>query len=114
LVEDDRSTASALQKILVRRGWHVEVAASVAEALARLDADFDWAILDLMLPDGDGESVLRAIRARGLPTRVAVSTGISDHRRLKEVRALTPEVFLGKPIDLAALFAGLGQGGNRL
>ena len=41
-----------------------------------------------MLPDGDGEEVLRKVRDEGLPTRVVVSTGTDDPVRLALVKGM--------------------------
>jgi DNA-binding NarL/FixJ family response regulator len=60
-------------------------------------------ILDLMLPDGNGGTVLSAIRAQGLSARVLVTTAVIDSDRLDQVRAMDPEVILQKPIDLPRL-----------
>ena len=101
VVDDDTYTRTALRTIFGREGWAVTTAATVAEALDRLDPAPHGAILDLDLPDGPGESVLRELRARGLRTRVAVCSGIADPARLAAVRALEPEMMLWKPIEVA-------------
>ena len=70
--------------------------------------DPEYVVLDLMLPDGDGVVLLRAIRAGGRPTRVAVTTGSIEKARLASVRLLKPDVLLFKPITLEDLLRGLG------
>ncbi len=76
----------------------------MAEALALLDPAPACAILDLRLPDGGGEAILREIRARSLRTRVAICSGVDDPTRLAAVRGLNPELMLWKPIELAPVF----------
>ena len=111
LVEDDPSTASAMRRILKRWGWDVTVAETVAAAVQYLRGSSppQCVVLDLMLPDGDGTNVLRLIRRQGIATRVIVTSGSSDPSRLGEVASLKPELFLAKPIDLNALYKGLGH-----
>ncbi len=58
-------------------------------------------ILDLMLPDGGGEAILREVRANHPRTMVAVCSAIDDPHRLARVRGLNPELLLWKPIELA-------------
>jgi two-component system OmpR family response regulator len=100
IVEDHTPTRLALKRVFAREGWDIQTAETVAEGLAALDPPPDCVVLDLILPDGDGESILRKIRADGLPTRVvAVTTGVSDPNRLAEVARLRPDVLLTKPID---------------
>ena len=104
IVDDDPYTRGALDRIFRREGWHVALAATLAEGLAGLDAIPHAAILDLDLPDGPGEWVLREVRSRRLVTRVAVCSGVSDPARLATVRGLGPEMMLWKPIELEPVF----------
>ena len=102
VVDDDPTTRFALRTLLSRQGWSVSTASTVAEALARLadDPACPVMILDLDLPDGRGEVVLRTVREGNLPTRVAVCSGVVDPRRIAEVIALGPAGMFAKPIDL--------------
>ncbi len=100
VVDDDLISCRALQGIFRRKGWQVAVAATVNEALDLLDPPPDCVVLDLMLPDGDGETVLRRVREENLPSRVIVTTGCEDSRRLCALASLQPEALLRKPIDL--------------
>lgn len=81
-------------------------AATVAEGLALLDHEPrpGFLILDLMLPDGEGEAVLRKVRALNLDTCVAITSGLCDPTRISAVSKLKPEALLQKPINLEGLF----------
>lgn len=83
--------------------------ATVAEALRRLAEAPDWVVLDLMLPDGDGVEVLRVIRAHGIATRVAITTGCGDPARLEAAVSFRPELLMKKPIEVATLLAHLAS-----
>ena len=72
IVEDDQATSSAMRAVFARRGWEVDEVMTVAEGIASLESQPDWVILDLLLPDGCGEAVLRQARRRSRPVRVAV------------------------------------------
>jgi two-component system response regulator PilR (NtrC family) len=104
VVDDDSYTRAGLKTLFTGEGWLVTTAGTIAEALALLDPAPQCVILDLRLPDGGGEAVLREIRARSLRTRVAVCSGIDDPARLAAVRGLNPELMLWKPIELAPVF----------
>jgi CheY-like chemotaxis protein len=108
LVEDDWRTHSALRKILGKLGWEVQSAMTVSGGLALLDLKPDALVLDLMLPDGDGAEVLRKARAESPSTKVAVTTGVEDFRRLEEIRDLQPDALLRKPLELGDLLRVLG------
>ncbi len=73
VVEDDPSIASSLRDGLRQVGFEVDVAPTGAEALARAP-DADLVLLDLGLPDLDGQEVCRRLRAdpatRDLPVIV--------------------------------------------
>jgi len=114
IVEDDASTQEAWRVIFSRRGWEVAVASTVSEGLALLDPPPDYLILDLKLPDGDGEAILRKVRDDKLKTRVAVTTGAVDPTKLSELGDLEPEALFVKPADISdlwreGLLARLGQ-----
>jgi CheY-like chemotaxis protein len=103
LVEDDRRAHQLLHQVLVNVGCEVISAMTLASGLAGLGRGLDCVILDLQLPDGPGEAILRRIRGERLPVRVAVTTGEADPGRLRKLAALEPDLLLRKPIDVAAL-----------
>jgi two-component system OmpR family response regulator len=105
IVEDDPSSRSSLGSIFSRRGWVICSAGTLAEAMVLLDHGLvpDCMVLDLILPDGNGEEILRKVRSQGLTTRVAVCNGTHDPANLGRVRAMRPNGVLRKPIDLAEL-----------
>jgi len=100
LVEDHDTTRRVLARLLSLNGWEVRTAATVAEGLDLLDQGPDCVILDLMLPDGDGETVLRRVRDAGLQTRVVVTSATGDEARLEQVRQMGPAAVLQKPVDV--------------
>lgn len=104
VIDDDIYTRNALHCLFTPRGWQVGLAGTVAEGLDRLDPAPDCIILDLNLPDGGGEQILREVRLHHPRTRVAVCSGTDDARLIREVQELRPEILLWKPIDLAPIF----------
>jgi DNA-binding response OmpR family regulator len=68
LVEDEVDLAEAVQIGLKRAGYAVDHATTVAAAYERLTVNaYDLLLLDLMLPDGDGFAVCKAIRDGTMP-----------------------------------------------
>lgn len=65
VVDDDKDIRSILTDILTERGYGVTEASSGESALELVDeSSFDLILLDVMMPDMDGWSVLREIRSR--------------------------------------------------
>jgi len=79
VIEDDGALSGALRDGLAGQGFAVDTAATVAEARDRLRLDaYDCIILDLGLPDQDGGSFLRQLRADGGTTPVLILTARSS------------------------------------
>lgn len=83
LVEDDLPLAEALTTLLAGAGYAVDVTHDGLSAESLIGAErFDLVILDLNLPEKDGLSVLRSLRARKNPVPILVLTarGAPDER----------------------------------
>jgi DNA-binding response OmpR family regulator len=106
VVEDEQKTRDSLAEGLRLESWSVATAATGREAIALLDGGArDLVVLDRMLPDGDGLSVLRHLRERGVHTPVLMLTarGALDDR----VAGLEggADDYLAKPFAFAELVA---------
>ena len=105
LVEDDRELRGTLRESLQVEGYEVAAAASLADAHALLaNTEVDIVLLDLGLPDGDGETLLAALR-RGRSTPVIViSARETDDPKIRLLDAGADD-FLVKPFSLGELLA---------
>ncbi len=75
LIEDNDRLSEFLEKALHDSGFTVDRFATLADADAALaGARFDASIIDLGLPDGDGLSLVKSMRARGDQTPVLILT----------------------------------------
>src|SRR5438105_1164973 len=81
VVEDDENLRVVLRDNLEEEGYRVADAASAAAARAAIAGTrFDLVVLDVMLPDGDGYTLCRELRATASTTRVLMLTarGLED------------------------------------
>jgi len=100
LVEDTPTLSSIYETLLTRGGYRVDCAFSAAEAMARHGAGAHRVVLlDLMLPDGDGLDVLRAMRATDPGVRAIVITANGSINRAVEAMRDGAFDFLVKPFD---------------
>ncbi len=101
MVEDDSLFGGAMQKSLLRAGYAVDWIQAGKELVSAMrTSEYDCVMLDLGLPDADGEDCLRTIRERNPGISVIVITargGLLDRVRLLELGA---DDYLVKPVDL--------------
>lgn len=106
VIEDHDDLANLLLDGLGRAGFPADRVATLAEARQALVANsYSAAILDLGLPDGDGLTMLRALRAGEDSTPVLILSargGVQDRVRGIELGA---DDYLAKPFALEELVA---------
>ncbi|MFC6839768.1 response regulator transcription factor [Xanthomonas theicola] len=79
LVEDEHEIATTLTHFLVKQGFVVDLAPTLAIARTLvLDNDFDLVLLDRRLPDGDGLSLIPHARAHKRLQRFILLTALAD------------------------------------
>jgi DNA-binding NtrC family response regulator len=85
VVDDEASIADGLRLTLEADGFSVRIAGSVKTALSALaQNEAHLAIVDLMLPDGDGLALTRELRSRDPLLEVLVITAYGSVRKAME------------------------------
>lgn len=104
LVEDDPVSAAFLRDALASLPAAVELAGSVAQALQLAGAGpaHDLYLLDANLPDGRGEDLLAALRARALHAPALAHTAAEDP-------AMRARLFAAGFVDVLAKPIGVGE-----
>jgi len=106
LVEDDKKTATFLVKGLQRAGFAVDHASNGEDGLhLALTEPYDAAVIDLMLPKGDGLSLIEELRKQRINTPVLI---LSAKRSVDDrIRGLQTggDDYLTKPFSFAELLA---------
>ena len=106
VIEDEKKTAAFIRKGLSERGYAVDVAENGADGLELAQRGcYDLAVLDVMLPQLDGWSVLKKLRAAGSTLPVIFLTardGVADRVNGLELGA---DDYLVKPFAFSELLA---------
>ncbi|RKH21179.1 DNA-binding response regulator [Corallococcus sp. CA047B] len=110
VVEDDPNLRLALRDNLEHQGGYaVEEAATVREAREHLARrDFQLILLDVMLPDGDGYALCRALREEGSTVPVLMLTARTLEEDVVRGFEVGAQDYLGKPYRLRELLARVG------
>ena len=105
LVEDDRELRHTLRDALAVDGYTVHTAASLAEghALAAHAAP-DLVLLDLGLPDGDGQALLATLRTRASTPVILISARHGEAQKIALLDAGADD-YLVKPFSVGELLA---------
>jgi len=108
VVEDDGDTRDYLSKGLRETGYTVEATGSGREGLMHaISGGFDALVLDRMLPDLDGLSLLRSARAAGVQAPAILLTALSAiDERVRGLREGADD-YMVKPFSFAELAARL-------
>jgi two-component system, OmpR family, KDP operon response regulator KdpE len=107
LVEDDRELRTTLRDALALEGYDVSTAASLSEGLAlwtHARSGPDLVVLDLGLPDGDGETLLAALRRRESTPVLVISARQADGQKIRLLDAGADD-YLVKPFSVGELLA---------
>lgn len=101
IVDDYPEAADVLQELLKMDGHTVKCCYSMQEAKAALAAAvFDGALIDLMLGDGSGFELARAIRAGSSGRMLLIA--VSGHPRTQQSIGAFDH-YVEKPIDFESL-----------
>lgn len=106
LIEDDYRLVEMLKAHFRRHDWLSYSATTKEEALELyLKYAPDLVILDRNLPDIDGVSICKALRAEGGHAKILMLTGYTDELDVVEGLESGADDYVGKPFRLAELLA---------
>lgn len=102
VIDDEEPIRQMIARVLARDGFAVEAASDGHEAILMLDrSDYDFVVLDLMMPRVDGFGVLRHLRESHpeiLPNVLVATAMYSDSVNFSQIAGV-----LHKPFDLGDL-----------
>lgn len=107
IVDDDKPFLTRLARAMEIRGFVVETAESVEEAVAKVRANPPaYAVVDMRLGDGNGLDVVAAIREKR-DSRTVILTGYGNIATAVTAVKLGAVDYLSKPADADDVFAAL-------
>jgi two-component system response regulator RegA len=107
LVDDDRTFALVAARALARRGFEVAVAYDVDSALDLAAGDTDYAVVDLILGDASGLSLLSPLKTKNPSMRILLMSGYASTETVADAIRLGASLFLAKPADMDQIVAAL-------
>ena len=110
LVDDDGVFLSVLKRAMEKRGFSVECAASVEEALAISEENPpEYAVIDLKMPGDSGLVLVRKLRELDSATRIVVLTGYASIATAVEAIKLGARHYLAKPAKADEIVSALNR-----
>ncbi len=106
IIEDDPSLSEIMTTFLEKERYIVEVAETLQNALYKIyDYDYDCILLDIMLPDGDGLTLLKKLREMDKSKNVIILSAKDSVDDKVAGLELGADDYLAKPFYLAELNA---------
>ena len=108
IAEDEVSIATAVEFLLQRRGYAVQLARDGDEAMRMVEASPpDLVLLDVMMPGRSGYDVCRALRERSewRAIRVVMLSAKGDDADIAKGMALGADAYVTKPFSTRDLVA---------
>ena len=113
LVDDDKPFVTRLARAMEARGFVVETAESVEEAVAKARANPPaYAVVDMRLGDGNGLDVVAAIREKRSDSKTVILTGYGNIATAVTAVKLGAIDYLSKPADADDIVAALTRTGS--
>lgn len=110
VADDDQIDQKVIRSLLEKLGLDVTVTSNGTEALREaLTKKYDLMFVDMLMPDGDGCEVARAIRAKGLTMPLIALTGNVMKSDVQDCLAAGCDQHLAKPVDRERMAAVLSQ-----
>lgn len=112
LVEDNKSIIKGLEYAFEQNGYSCEYCLSLDEAVRKAPFNYDVAVLDIMLPDGNGFDLFKKIR-RYSDLPVIFLTAVDDEDSIVNGLELGADDYITKPFSTRELIARIKRVANK-
>ncbi|MFO1218010.1 MAG: response regulator transcription factor [Burkholderiaceae bacterium] len=108
LIEDDKIYSEALSSFLREQGVHVDVYSDSNDLLTQTQPyDYDFYVVDLMLPGIDGEDLVKVLRRRSDAGILVITARGDDDDVFEQVLGAGADMLLNKPASLKQAIAAI-------
>lgn len=108
VVEDEKDLSSIICSKLVKEGYNVDACYDGQAALDYMEAEnYDGAIMDIMIPNKDGITVLREMRNAGIQVPVLFLTAKTETQDIVRGLDVGASDYMTKPFEFSELMARL-------
>lgn len=108
VVEDEKDLNSIICSKLVKEGYNVDACYDEQAALDYMEAEnYDGAIMDIMIPNKDGITVLREMRNAGIQVPVLFLTAKTETQDIVRGLDAGASDYMTKPFEFSELMARL-------
>lgn len=112
LVEDNKSIIKGLEYAFAQNGYSCEYCLSLDEAVRKAPFNYDVAVLDITLPDGNGFDLFKKIR-RYSDLPVIFLTAVDDEDSVVNGLELGADDYITKPFSTRELIARIKRVANK-
>lgn len=108
VIEDEVKLADALARGLGNRGYTVDIISDGEKALERIflyHEDYDIILLDLMLPNVDGQTICMRVRERNISKPIIILTARDETNTKVDLLRCGADDYLAKPFSFEELDA---------
>lgn len=112
LVEDNKSIIKGLEYAFAQNGYSCEYCLSLDEAVRKAPFNYDAAVLDIMLPDGNGFDLFKKIR-RYSDLPVIFLTAVDDEDSVVNGLELGADDYITKPFSTRELISRIKRVANK-
>ena len=110
VVDDEPAVRQIMAAHIKQAGYEVDQAASATEATAKLTrGNFDVALCDIQMPDGNGIDLVKSARASGIETTFVMVTAFASTETAIEALRAGATDYITKPLRTEELLHRLAQ-----
>ena len=110
IIDDDDNSRNALSELLMKESFTVEWAEDGWEGVTRLKKSaYDIVLLDVRMPNIDGEQVLTIVSKFSKPLPVIIVSAYLTKERVVRLKNLGAKGFLTKPISVKNFYSVIRQ-----